>query len=219
MITVAAAVAQIVKGSPVLEEGLASGILNLSAVARALHPQVEALARKPVGEGAIVVALSRLAPRLTRRTAEARRLARQIRDLTVRSNITEYTFPNSPTSLKRVSALLKEVQKGGGAPFATFTQGAHELTVLVTPDLEPAVEKAFAGERRIARLPNLAAIGIHHTPKVVEMPGVYYAILKQLMWGHINAVELVSTYTELVIILDKRDVDRAFATLKCFFWP
>lgn len=218
MITVAAAVAQIVKGSPVLEEGLASGILNLSAVARAVHPQVEAVARKPVGEGAIVMALSRLAPRLSRRTSEARKMARQIRDLTVRSNITEYTFHNSPTALRCVTKLLAEVQRGA-APFATFTQGAHELTVMVTPDLEPAVERAFSGEKRIARLPHLAALGIHHTPKVVEMPGVYYAILKQLMWGNINAVELVSTYTELVIILDKRDVDRAFATLKTFFWP
>lgn len=50
-------------------------------------------------------------------------------------------------------------------------------------------------------------------------PGVYYSILKQLMWGGINVVELVSTYTELILVLEKRHVDRAFAILKSCFWP
>ena len=218
MITIASAVQEIVRGSPVLEEGLASGILNLSAVARAIRPQVEALAHKSAAEGAVVVALSRLAPRLGPRAADARKVARHIRDLTVRSNITEYTFQNSAALLACQRRLLAEAHRVGD-PFVTFTQGAHEMTVMVHGALEPLVERVFAGEKRLARLTRLAAVGIHHTPKVVGMPGVYYSILKQLMWGNINVVELVSTYTELILVLDTRDVDRAFTILKAYFWP
>ena len=218
MISIASAVEKVVRGSPVLEEGLASGILNLSAVARTIRPQVEAFAHKGVAEGAVIMALSRLAPRLTIRSTEARKVARYIRDLTVRSNITEYTFHNSSTILACQRRLLTEAHRAGD-PFITFTQGAHEMTVMVNGGLETLVERAFTGERRLARLPNLAAVGIHHTPKVVNIPGVYYTILKQLMWGGINIVELVSTYTELVLVLEKRDVDRAFTILKSYFWP
>jgi len=218
MITIASAVEKIVRESPVLEEGLASGILNLSAAARVIRPQVEAEARKSVAEGAVIMALSRLAPRLAIRAAGPRRVARQIRDVTVRSNITEYTFHSSGGLLACQRRLLADVH-GVGDAFVTFTQGPHEMTVMISGGLEPLVEKAFAGERRLARLTHLAAVGIHHTPKVVEMPGVYYSILKQLMWGGINVVELVSTYTELILVLNQRDVDRAFAILKSYLWP
>ncbi len=136
----------------------------------------------------------------------------------MRSNITEFTFHNSPSNVACQQRLLADLQKVVD-PFVTLTQGAHEMTVLVHSDLEGLVEKAFARERLVERLPRLAAVAVHLTPKVVGMPGVYYAILKQLMWGNINVVELVSTYTELVIVLNKKDVDRAFAILKGFFWP
>ncbi len=218
MITVAAVVETIVRGSPVLEEGLASGILNLSAVARLVRPQVELEARKPVGEGTIVVALSRLAGRLARKTSNPKKVGRQIQDVTVRSDITEFTFQNSPTVLGCQTALLAEV-RGVGHAFATFTHGVHEMTVMVNSGLEPLVERIFERERRVARLRDLAAVGIHYTPRVVGMPGVYYSILKQLLWAGINVVELVSTYTELIIVLEKREVDRAFSILKAYFWP
>lgn len=218
MITIAAAVEKIVKESPLLEEGLASGIVNLSALSRIIRPQVEAEVKKPAGEGALVMALKRLAPKLTRKTVDPRKILRQIKDVTVRSNIIEFTFHNSDTILECQQRLLHEI-RGLGDPFITCTQGVHEMTVMVTTGLEPLVEKVFAGEKRVSRLTGLAAIGIHLTPKVVGMPGVYYAILKQLMWASINVVEVVSTYTELTIILEKRQVDRAFAILKSYLWP
>jgi hypothetical protein len=218
MITVAAAVERIVKGSPLLEEGLGAGLLNLSAAARAIRPQVEAAAMKPVSESAVIMALSRLAPRLMRRSADPRKLARQIRDVTVRSDISEFTYQNSDTILEGQRRMLAAVQ-GSAEAFVTFTRGVHELTVMASASLEPLVEKAFAKEKRVSRLHDLAAVGIHLDPRAVGTPGVFYGILKQFMWGDINVVEIVSTYTEFTLILKKRDVDRAFTLLKNYFWP
>ena len=218
MITVASAVEGIVRNSPILEEGLSSGLLNLSAVARSIRPQVEAAAMKPVGESAVIMALSRLAPKLIHRGTDPRRLSRQIRDVTVRSDISEFTYQNSASILECQKRLLSDVQ-GRGEAFVTFTRGVHELTVLASASLEPLVEKAFAREKRLSRLHDLAAVGIHLDPKAVGTPGVFYGVLKQFMWGNMNVVEIVSTYTEFTIILKKRDVDRAFTILKNYFWP
>jgi len=218
MIPVAAVVERIVRESPLLSEGLAQGILNLSAVARAIGPQVAAETLKPAGEGAIVMALKRLAPRLAGPPGDAKGILRQIRDITVRSNIAEFTYLNSPGIAGCLQRLLRETTRGGDA-FLAVTQGVHEVTVLAAGGLEKRVEAIFAGERRVSRLPGLAAVGIRYTPKVVGMPGVYYAILKQLLWAGINVVEVVSTYTELTLILEKRHVDRAFTVLKRFLWP
>jgi hypothetical protein len=218
MIPIAAAVERIVQGSPLLSEGLALGLLNLSAVARAIQPQVASETLKPAGEGAIVMALKRLAPRLVVPAGDAKGMVRQIRDITVRSNICEFTYLNSLTVADCQRRLLEEAGRAGDA-FLAVTQGVHEVTVLAAGGLEKRVDAIFEGERRVSRLAGLAAVGIRYTPKVVGMPGVYYAILKQLLWAGINVVEVVSTYTELTLILEKRHVDRAFTVLKRFLWP
>lgn len=218
MQTIAAAVTQVVHDSPLLEECLAAGILNLSAVARMIRPRVEKECMKKAGTAALVMALRRLAPHLRRRAGDPRGILRLVRDITVRSNITEFTFRNSDTILQCQVRLIDRVRKQGDH-FITCTQGVHEMTVMVQADLEVVVEKIFHGERRVSRVRNLAALGIHLTPKVVEVPGVYYAILKQLTWSGINVVEVVSTMTELTLLLEKKNVEKAFLVLKQHLWP
>jgi hypothetical protein len=48
---------------------------------------------------------------------------------------------------------------------------------------------------------------------------VYYAILKQLTWAGINVVEVVSTMTELTLLLEKTNVEKAFLVLRQHLWP
>jgi aspartokinase len=218
MITIAAAVEKVVHDSPLLEECLAAGIVNLSAVARAIRPRVESEIMKKAGEAALVMALRRLAPRLERKAGDPRRILRLIRDITVRSNITEFTFRNSDTILQCQVRLLEKI-RGQGDHFITCTQGVHEMTVMVHADFEGVVEKVFHSEMRVSKVTNLAAVGIHLTPKVVEVPGVYYAILKQLTWSGINVIEVVSTMTELTLMLEKKNVEKAFLVLKQYLWP
>jgi len=218
MQTIASAVEMIIRDSPLLEECLAAGLLNLSAVARAIRPRVELEIMKKAGTAAVVMALRRLAPRLESKAGDPRGILRLIRDITVRSNITEFTFRNSDTILQCQVRLLQRI-RGEVDQFITCTQGVHEMTVMVHADYESVVEKVFQDEKRVSRLRNLAALGIHLTPKVVEVPGVYYAILKQLTWSGINVVEVVSTMTELTLVLEKKNVDKAFLVLKKHLWP
>jgi aspartokinase len=218
MITIAAAVAKVVHDSPLLEECLAAGLLNLSAVARTIRPQVEAESMKKAGNAALVMALRRLAPQLHRKAVDPRGILRLVRDITVRSNITEFTFQNSNSILQCQVRLIERIRKQG-EHFITCTQGVHEMTVMVQADYEGIVEKIFHDEKRVSRVRNLAALGIHLTPKVVEVPGVYYAILKQLTWSGINVVEVVSTMTELTLLLEKKNVEKAFLVLKQHLWP
>jgi aspartokinase len=218
MQTIAAVVEKVVRESPLIEECLAAGLVNLSALARTIRPQVESELMKKAGTAALVMALRRLAPQLERKAGDPRGILRLIRDITVRSNITEFTFRNSDTILQCQVRLLQSI-RGEGDHFITCTQGVHEMTVMVHTDYESVVEKIFHEERRVSKVKNLAALGIHLTPKVVEVPGVYYAILKQLTWSGINVVEVVSTMTELTLLLEKKNVEQAFVVLKKHLWP
>lgn len=215
MITVAEVLNKVVLETPFLEEGIADGIINLSALARKVRPQVEKTSMKPVSESAILMALKRMSPKLTKKIKLNKQSIFRAGDLTVRSDLSEFTFLKSDTLVEKQKALLHEIKERADH-FVTFTQGVFEITTIVNADLTETVETIFKGEKVISQLGNLAAITIRLSPQTVHTPGVHYSILKQLALRDINVVEVVSTYTEFTIILEKDHVDVSFSVLLKF---
>jgi hypothetical protein len=212
MRAIADVVRQLVSESPFLEDGLARGIINLSALARELRPRVEAELVKEIGEGALVMALKRLTPKIREQVGVRRGLPSFLKDLTVRSDLSEITFVKSQTLPAKQRELLAEAQRGAHE-FVTFTRGSFEVTAIFDSSLREAADRIFAGETVVSRLDDLAAITIRLAAETVETCGVYYEVLKRLAMWNINLVEVVSTYTELTVILDRDQVDRAFSIL------
>lgn len=57
MKTIAATVSQYVKNKPYLASALSDGIINLTSLARKIHPDIEAMMNKPINQGAIIMSL------------------------------------------------------------------------------------------------------------------------------------------------------------------
>lgn len=218
MVSISDALSKIVAQVPFLEEGLGSGIINLSALARSLRPRIEKRLLKDVSDAALVMALKRLADKLKKMRSRPGEMAQYVSDITVRSHLSEYTFRNSETILPRQIKLLQEID-GRNDRFITFSSGASETTAIVSSDLEGAVGRIFKGEKLVCRYGGLSAIILRLTPQTVAAPGIYYLILKLLAWENINVVEVVSTYTEFIILLNDKDIDRAFSTLRSLLLP
>ncbi len=217
MLTVPAVVERVVKESPLLEEALAAGLINLSALARKIRPAVSAELEKKVSDAALLMALKRLTPKLTDRGSQTRKILKSMGDMTVRSSLTEFTFLNSATILESQKRLLHHSAVSHDQ-FMTFTQGVFETTVIVSSSLEKVVKQVFVREKMISRVGELSAITLRLPAKSISTPGIHYAIMKQLAWDNINVVEVVSTYTEFTMILEKKQVDRAFTKLKSYLW-
>ena len=217
MLTVPEVVERIVTRVPFFEEGLRDGLLNMSAVARWLRPEIEQRLAHDVSEAAIVMGLRRLAARLRRRARPLGNVLRNIGDLTLRSDLVEFTFQTSGTILDRKRQLL-DVRAKRRDTVVAITQGVSEVTLIVSRSAASDVARLFARERAVARLEELSSITVRLPEKAVGIPGVHYSILKQLAWHDINVVEVVSTYTELSIVLANADVDRAFVALKQVLW-
>lgn len=217
MITINELLEKNILGKPFLEEGIAQGIINLSALSRKLQPQIEEQLMHPVSTSAILMALNRLLPKL-RRNRETSMVGLKTGDITVRSGLSEFTYARSVTFLEKKMQLLNAV-KSTGDHFMTTTQGVQESTTIVNTTLEEKVEEAFKGERLLKKIQNLAAITIRLTEESVYQPGVHYNILKQLAWHNINVVEVVSTYSEFHIILHKSQVDTSFSIMLRYLAP
>jgi len=211
MITISQIVYSIIENKPFLEEGLKKGIINLSALARFIKPDIEKKLQKKVKTGAIIVALDRTAQKLPKNIAE-NNLLDNIGDLTVRSKLMEITFENSPTLFEAQKKIYNNISRSKDL-FCTFSQGVRETTLIMNNSLKNEVSEIFSGEKIISQYDGLSSVSITYPAWVVATPGVYYLILKLLSWNGINVYEVISTHTELTIIVSEKDVEKTFSVL------
>lgn len=216
MITVSQVVNDLVKESPFMEEGLLQGIINLSSLARLLKPKIEARLFKDVQVGAIVMALKRLSQKTSAfqlGVVKLENVLKKLGDITVRSGIVEFTYSNSPTLTQNQAEVMQKASEIKNS-FLTITDGIFEASLFASANLATNIEQIFSSENLKVKMTGLSSITIIIPEEATQIPGVYYSILKKLAWEGINIIEVVSSYTELSIFLEEKDVDRAFSALK-----
>ncbi len=214
MKTIQEAVSTIIKSKPYLEESLNEGIINLTALANQLMPEVKKLLSKEVKTGALVMAIKRHYPgKLTRINIQAINLIKNISNIIVRSDISVFTYENTqelPSLLAKLSSELS-LQKG---LFYTFSQGVFETTVIINTKAEDRLYEILNSVKWLAFTRNLSCVTLYLPDNNTEIPGYYYFILKKIAWEGINIVEILSTTNEFSIIVTDGDVDRVFSILK-----
>ena len=214
MITIAQLVEEAVVRSPFLEEGLARGLINFSALARALRPGFEARLYKDLEVGSIVMALKRFSQKITsKRNPQLEQVLNRLTDFSVRSNIVLFTFTNSPALSTKQQKIMEVAGKTANS-FLTITDGIFETAFFASSNLENTIEQETQGENLKDKQTGLSSLTIIIPEEALEVSGVYYSILKSLAFEGINFMEVVSSFTELTIFLRSEDTERAFGILK-----
>lgn len=214
MKSISSVVENIIKEKPYLEEALAQDLINISSLARAIQPEIEAATKKEVREGAIIMAIKRIHPILRFELEnKIKQTIKALGDITVRSNLVKYTFKNSPTLIVRQSQLLDHI--GGSQDiFYTYSQGVYETTIILSNTVEDKTDEYFRGETLISKAPKLASITVKLPVENANCSGLYYYIFKKVAWEGINLLEVVSTTNEFTLIVSQDDIDKAFSVVK-----
>ncbi|MCF8372009.1 MAG: aspartate kinase [Bacteroidales bacterium] len=214
MVTIPQAIDKILKQRPMLLEGLAQEIINLSSLARKIQPEVEEILHKQIKTGAVVMALKRFNPQpkiaLTRRIAS---MVKNIGDITVRSNLASYTFLNSTAITEAQARLIRQIMTNNSI-FYTISQGVFETTLIISTSFAPQVEEIFKKETIISHAHDLSSITLRLPPENKKVPGLYHYIFSRITWEGINVYEVISTTHEFSIIVNNTDVEEAFSVLK-----
>jgi len=213
MITVSNAVERIIKSSPLLEEGLSRGLLNISALSRDIRPEVARISKKTVSEAAIMMALKRLVESLPSHVTQPN-LTFETPDLIIRSQLIELTYANSTTLNQKQQKLLSLIAEHRSNYFLTITTGVFETTIIASQAIEAGIIKLLADESHPEIIHDLSSITVRLSYDMIEHTGSIAQILRRLAWHNINIVEVVSTYQELTIIVSSSDADQVFSLLR-----
>lgn len=213
MISTAQVVDELIKQTPSLETALMSNIVNYSSLARMLKPQVEERLFKDIKEGAIIMALKRTTRRLKKDLPKNLDLSKYLGTITLRSHLVDYTFTNSVTVVGAQNILLEKYAERKDL-FLTVSHGVSQVTVIASESCEKDIKEIFKKEVISAHLSGLSSLTIGIQPEATKIVGIYYSILKVLIWEKISFVELISTFTELTIVMETKYIEKAFSVLK-----
>ena len=214
MKTIASVVEQYIKTKPYLSTAMAQGIINLTSLARQIQPQIEETLQKPARNGAIVMALKRISDNLEfLSTHKIVKVLKGIGDITVRSNLIDYSFKISDTLLNAQAQFLAEVNANKQG-FYTSSRGVTESNIIVSSDMAPQIDAYFSNETLIEKTTDLSSISIKLPTENVTIPGIYYFIFQRLSWEGVNIFQVISTSNEFTILVDEEHVNLAFKAIK-----
>ncbi|WP_457618179.1 hypothetical protein [Lutibacter sp.] len=214
MKTIATCVEEILISQPFLEDALNRNILNYSALSEELKEPISKMLRKPVKSGAIMMALRRYSPpKEMANKIKLNKILQNLGDITVRSNLSDYTFRNSATLIHSHLKMLEVIKKRNHL-FYTFTRGVHESNVLITTSLKEQIEESYKKENCTTFKEHLSAITIGLPKENTKIAGLYYQFFKRLAWEGIALYEVVSTTNEFTILVEDDVVDKAFSAIK-----
>jgi len=212
--TIASCIEEIVMSSPFLEEGLSRQIINYSALAKDLNQTISKMLRKPVKDGAIMMALRRYQqPMNLENSVRLKKIFKNLGDITVRSNLSDFTFQNSKTLINSHAQVLEKISANHQI-FYAFTRGMLESNIIISTSEKESILKAFKNETQLGLQDNLSAISIYLPKGNSKISGLYYQIFKRLAWEKISLYEVVSTTNEFTIVVEDDVVDKAFSVIK-----
>ena len=211
MITIPEKVEEIINNSPYLREAITDGLINYSALARQIQPQVAKKLMKETTFSSVLIALQRYGS--TMKPYYQVNPADYLANLSLRSDLFELTVRNSPALLGKLTAISEQLQEKRTALFV-FTQGQHETTIITNNSIHEDLAKALAHETIVRNIPDLTGISLERTHGQIETTGVLQFPLRVLAWEGISVIEIITTLNEIMVIVRDFEVDRAVISLR-----
>lgn len=188
------------------------GVLNLSAYARLIKKDLELATKKNVNLQSIIVGLSRLKSAL--KPAKKRQsLTGWNLNISLHSHLAELTYEKTATNL----AILREIYQllhSGRETYLVATQGLGEITIIGDQDALSVLQKHFKNSKPIYAKENLTGVTIKFPKEFINIPNALFALYKRLAVKQINIIEIISTFSEITFIVEKKDALLAISQLE-----
>lgn len=217
MITVPEVTKKIIKRSRYLSEAISKDLINLSALAIYIKPEIEEMLIKKVSKASIIMAIRRIKNKLGKKPqSKYKDLFKTPPEMIIRSNLSLLNLINSD-SLYRNCVDFFDSHPMQKRHFFILTEGLSETTIALSTSLKEDFTNILKKEEISLNIDNLSSITIQLPKDVILSPGVLYFFLKSIAWEEINIIEAVSTSFEITFLFDSKDINKAFSIFKGLF--
>ncbi|MDA0208308.1 MAG: hypothetical protein O3B64_02800 [bacterium] len=179
-------------------EAMQRGILNYSKYASGIIKSLEEKMLKPVSVGSVVVALGRI-QKCIDKSPLSQSLA--VDDIFTQRSLQKLVFTDNASTMSQLASLAKEAWSNGH--LFIVSQNMKESAV-ITKDLYAGKAKKQLSESLLFNQKNLVCVTVRLNKESIVTPGVFYSLLKPLMPGRVNVIEVVTGLGEISLIIDAK---------------
>ncbi len=216
MESISSVVKQLLNRKPFLFEAFSRGILSYGSLAVEFKPVIENVLGKEVKDAAIVMALRRYAEEVRERQGNSEALKGRIScEILMKTNICDFNVRKTERLLDRLKELYEVVRIGRG-DFLNVSIGNEEISIAVSDKYEVEIRRFLSEEDVLDHKDGLVSLTMLFSGDFLQTPGVVFQALRRLAWEHINVYEIVSTMTELTVVIKKDDSTRGYEALQEF---
>ncbi|MCP4756466.1 MAG: hypothetical protein GY866_36845 [Proteobacteria bacterium] len=209
--TISEIVKKLTEEQPFLLEALNRGIIHYGNLATEFKPKIESSLEKEVTEAAIVMALRRYAEEIRERIGIERKQKLGC-EITMKTNICDFNVVKTSSFLQKLKSFYSLVDFDRG-DFLNITIGNHEISIAISQKYHDRIEEHLKGEKILNKQVDLVALTIVFGGDFIHTPGITYQVMQSLAWKNINLLEIVSTLTELTIVIEKKDSIKSYEVL------
>ena len=196
-----------------LKNSLSKKLINNSALARKLFPVIKAKNSKATIES-ITISISRYASFLKLEKPE-KELIKQIAysQLSMKNDVVHATFPRNEKIVSAINEISKKI-RWDADELLLINQGSGEIT-LILDKKNIALVKGISKDAIIRAQAAIISIGEAKIPgpTSIEVPGLYSYFLTQLASHGINILEVVSTPSQLTLVVIEKDLIKSYEVL------
>ncbi len=202
-------VQELLLAKPVLLAALGMGVVNYSALARALRGEVERRLGREVSEASVKVALIRFRERLSRSIAEE-----SVLRVVAESSTTLIDDVGLVTLRASDPLALAPLLSGVRARLLQITQGVHTLTIVTDSEVLEGLLRKVDPKLVEAVYRDQAAVILVSPREIITTPGVMAYLTTLLAVNGINITQVISTHTDTLFILGRQEAVEAYYLLR-----
>lgn len=204
-------VKKLINEQPYLLEALNRGIIHFGNLAAELKPKIETELDKTVTESSVTMALRRYADEVKGKVDNLQPLALDC-EVTMKTNICDFNIVKTNKLLTQLKSFygLVDLERGD---FLNITIGNREISIAISQKYRDQIETRLKSETVLHRQEDLVALTIVFNSDFFHTPGITYQVLQSLAWQNVNLLEIISTLTELTIVIEKRDSIKSYTVL------
>ena len=212
MVSISRIVQRYIEGKPMLQEGLARGIINYAGLAEEMLDFVEEQFGKKVKISAVVMALRRYSETVRKKIVKEIPFDFES-EIIMKTNICDLTIVKTNSAIMKLEKLYRFVDFEKGDTLNVI-QGNYEVTIVLSQKYLKKINELLKGEKILNIEKDLVSLTLQYPKKFLYTPGILSTATRKLAWENINIFENISTMTEIIFIVSKKDAMRSYYALQ-----
>ncbi len=212
MTSVSQIVRKIIESRPMLYECVAEGIVSYQNLSEKLHGEIELEAGKAVELPAIVMAIRRYSEQM-KPLVDEKIPFKFNSEIIMKTGLMDITILKTNSALSKLRKIYELIDLEKGDTFNVI-QGNYEITMVVNDKYKDRILKVLEDEKVLNIEKSLVSLTMSFSKEFFYTVGILAKVTRMLTWENVNIYENISTMTEVIFIVSKKDAMRAYAALQ-----